>query len=341
LKIGISYWGFCEKFDNCNVAETPDGHRYGRPILVDELVARGHQVIALQKKRESNPCSDMIYDDGYPDIDVLFIEWRWPTYKNSGEHKFEPDLDRQQELLKYYHGEIPVIGWDTDLKIALEDEQMWPEMIICDPSLNPMEITRKRNRLTFWTDFKEFFDAEPNPVQYGYIGNNYDREKQFNEYYSLSARYLRDMGIQTTVHGNWLNCSPERDHPSVVIAKHSHVSFAPRVGFTDSMKALNKFICTTHISKDCYANHGNVTVRYFETLACNVPALVPSTFYMPHLLGKKWMVNSWHDVADAVRKISNLSLEDRIEVVQEQRAQFKKVGIFGVENTANFIESVV
>jgi hypothetical protein len=214
-------------------------------------------------------------------------------------------------------------------------------MIICDPSLNPIRLVRKRKRLTFWTDFKEFFSVESEPIQYGYIGNNYEREKQFEKYYSFPACYLRNMGIQTTAHGNWLNCSPERDHPSVAIAKYPYVSFAPRVGFSDSMKVLNKLICTTHISKDSYAKHGNVTVRYFETLACNVPALVPAVFYMPEILGKKWVVDLGWNILDAVKEIANLSFEDRVSVVQEQRSNLRKLGIFDVKNTANFIESVI
>ena len=104
-KIGISYWGFCEKLENCNTANTPDGHRYGRPILVDDLNRRGHTVYALQKKRELSPYPGLLYaHDWFPDLDILFVEWRWSTYKNSGPDKFEPDLDRQIELLEYYYG---------------------------------------------------------------------------------------------------------------------------------------------------------------------------------------------------------------------------------------------
>ena len=167
MKIGISYWGYCEKFEDCKVAETPDGHRYGRPILVDELIKRGHEVIALQPRREGNPYPGLTYSLDYPDLDALFVEWRWPTYKNSGSNKFEPDLDRQEQLLKHYHGQVPVIAWDTDLKITADDEIRWPNMIIADPSLEPVHLTRKRERLTFWTDFKEYLECYSHPMQYG------------------------------------------------------------------------------------------------------------------------------------------------------------------------------
>ena len=341
MKIGISYWGYCEKFEDCKVAETPDGHRYGRPILVDELIKRGHEVIALQPRREGNPYPGLTYSLDYPDLDALFVEWRWPTYKNSGSNKFEPDLDRQEQLLKHYHGQVPVIAWDTDLKITADDEIRWPNMIIADPSLEPVHLTRKRERLTFWTDFKEYLECYSHPMQYGYIGNNYQRETQFEKYYSLPASPLRSDGIQTTIYGNWLNISPERKHPSAMIKQSPYVSFVPRVGFYDSMIALNKFICTTHISKQNYLTLGNVTVRYFETLACNVPALVPAEFHLSGILGDEWKIGSTGDVLDAVRKLAGCNVETRKMIVNDQRETLKKFGIFDVKNTADFIEAVV
>ena len=99
MKVGLSYWGFCEEFRSSTIANTPDGHRYGRPVLVNALTSRGHEVIALQKRRETVPYPLLTYSDAYPDLDVVFFEWRWPTYKNSGLNRFEPDLDRQAALL--------------------------------------------------------------------------------------------------------------------------------------------------------------------------------------------------------------------------------------------------
>ena len=81
-RVGLSYWGFCEDFKAGQIANTPDGHRYGRPVLVDTLTERGHQVIALQDRREEVPYPSLTYHNGFPDLDILFFEWRWPTYKN-------------------------------------------------------------------------------------------------------------------------------------------------------------------------------------------------------------------------------------------------------------------
>jgi len=341
-KIGISYWGFCQQFEDCNIANTPDGLRYGRPILVDELLKRKHKVTALQKRREPTPYPGLLYDDeGYPDLDILFVEWRWATWKNSGPRALESDLQRQTELLDYYHGKIPVIALDTDLQITAEDEKRWPEMIVADPCLDPITLTKKRYRLTWWSDFSEFFDPAEGSVMYGYIGNNYSREKQFLKYYAAVSQSFRSVGIQTTVYGNWMLHSPERPHPREIIQNYPNVAFVDRVGFCESMKVLNRFICTTHISKEDYSRRGNVTMRFFEALACNVPALVPANFYAANILGKNWMVASTADVFDKVFYLMKLSKEERKDVIDEQRYNFRKYHDFHVANTVDFIESFI
>jgi hypothetical protein len=345
MKIGISYWGFCETLEKCNVAETPDGHRYGRRMLVDELLKRGHEVYALQQRREIIPYPGVYYAGEkdvsvFPDLDLLFVEWRWPTYKNHGEHKFESDLDRQNDLMNFYHGKIPIIAWDTDLSLTAEDENLWPELLVADPSMEPVFLKRKRTRLTFWTDFNEFFKAKDDLVQYGYIGNNYQREKQFQKYYSECSTKLRKTGIQTTVYGNWLNFSPERPHPKNVVAANPDVAFIPRVGFYDSMKALNNFICTTHISKKNYSKFGNVTVRFFETLACNVPALVPEEFCCAKILGSEWIVKSSRDVCRLTNYLMTLNADDRMVIVTSQRENLKNFHNFHVNEVADYLENV-
>jgi hypothetical protein len=297
-------------------------------------------VIALQQQRELTPYPGLVYEcDTYPELDILFVEWRWPTWKNSGPQAFESDLQRQTALVDYYHGKIPIIAWDTDLQITPEDEKRWPKMIIADPCFDPVTLTKKRHRLTWWSDFKEFFEPSEGSVAYGYIGNNYSREHQFLKYYASVAQSFRDVGIQTMVYGNWMQHSPERSHPRTVIQNYSNVAFVDRVGFFESMKVLNSFICTTHISKESYSLRGNVTVRFFETLACNVPALVPKNFYASDVLGKEWVVSNSTDVFDAAYYLMKLNREERREVVQQQRHDFRRYHDFHVSAAVDFIES--
>ena len=340
--IGLSYWGFCEDFSSSIIANTPDGHRYGRPVLVDALTARGHSVIALQDQRESVPYPNLTYDTGFPNLDVLFFEWRWPTYKNSGENKFEPDLDRQIALLDYYHNEgVPIIVWDTDLKMTPEDEARWPNMIVADPTFEPENFLINRERLPFWSDFTPLKDAVDSPVEFGYVGNNYERDDMFMKYYSLPSIGLREDGIQTKVHGNWLQRSPERASPEQLITQHPGIAFGQRASFFESMDLLNSFICTVHITKPRYAKQGFASPRYLENIIMNTPALVPGEFLVPNLLGDYWTVNNSNDVYKKVNEIKKLSAYERESLVLEQKAALLHYHDFSVDAVCGFIESKV
>ena len=341
MNVGISYWGFCESFHDCNVADTPDGHRYGRPVLVDDLLSRGHEIYALQKRREKVPYKGMSYVDyEFPDLDVLFVEWRWPTYKNSGDNKFEPDLDRQAELMDHYHDKIPVVVWDTDLKLTANDEERWPNMIVADPTLDPKDFIIPRVRLTFWSDFKPLFKPSISGVEFGYVGNNYEREDMFKKYYSDPSSLLRSYGIQTKVWGNWLQRSPERPPPEGLISSHPFIAFNDRISFQGSMRVLNSFICTTHITKPRYSSQGFCSPRYLENIVCNTPALVPSEFLVRDILGKKWSVDNASDVVDRVVEINRMSVSQREELVNSQRECLLRVHDFGVRHVSEFLENV-
>ena len=340
MKIGISYWGFCERFEGCAVANTPDGHRYGRPILVDDLNRRGHNVYAMQEKREAFRYPGLTYADGfYPDLDVLFVEWRWPTYKNSGSNKFEADLDRQVELLDYYHDKIPIVAWDTDLKMTPADEERWPNMIVTDPTLDPESFLIPRVRLTFWSDFKPLFKPHVGGVEFGYVGNNYERDDMFQKYYSGPAKALRDHGVQTKVWGNWLQRSPEREQPESLIRRHPFVTFSDRVSFYESMKILNEFICTVHITKPRYARQGFCSPRYLENIVTNTPSLIPEEFLANDILGDRWSVGSTLDIVKRIREIKRMDIDARTELVNEQKTNLLKTHDFSVSNVSDFLEA--
>jgi hypothetical protein len=351
VKVALSFWGVCAKFDQhrFEMLDTPDGHRYGRPLLVDALKAAGHEVIALQQKRESIPYHGLKYaletHDIFPDVDVVFLEYRWPTYKNDRTHpqhdplKYEPDLDRQREIIEFYKGKVPIIAWDTDLKITPEDEAAYPELILADPSFMTNQQTRDRISLPFWTDWSELFPVvEPYPV-YGYVGNNYERPTEFQRYYYSSQRDMRLMGVQTSMYGNWLQRSPERETPQSLVSMHREVAFNDRRDFYQSMAIMNRFICTTHVSKPRYYETGFISPRYLEALACNCPGLVPASQIFNGILGRRNIVRSTSDVVDCVRRLKDLTVGQRAEIMHEQREMMKRTGKFNVENVVSFITS--
>ena len=386
-RIGFSYWGVHDGFRPAHQLDTPDGHRYGRPIFIRELLKRGHRVYALQQRRESGYFSlyeeefieaglpdghtyamihpmecghpdDFIWDDAnnrdpednevgdYPELDAIFLEWRWSTWKNDRTHpnhdpkRYEPDLDRQRQIIEYYHGKVPIIVWDTDLKITPEDEKRWPELILTDPTFETNRLTRDRISLPFWTDWEELFPVEKPLPLYGYIGNNYERDDEFKKFYFDPSEGLRAWGIQTSMYGNWLQSSPERKSPGMMIMDHRQVAFNHRMNFYESMQMMNKFICTTHVSKPRYYETKFMSPRYLEALAVNCPALQPEEFGIP-LLGEQWVVGSSYDVKRAVADLAKASPEMRAEIVEDQRNALRAFGKFDVKYVIDFIESVV
>lgn len=74
MKIGYSFWGFLGP----GVADTPDGGRSHRRVLIDGLRSRGHDLVFLQSDRDYteaglNLSEIYTWDVGLPEIDVLFL----------------------------------------------------------------------------------------------------------------------------------------------------------------------------------------------------------------------------------------------------------------------------
>lgn len=376
MKVAISYWGICENFQAHRHVklDTPDGHRYGRPIFVKELLRRGHSVIMMQERREefcfrhdegtvgahgieycmeppahahSELGDSSVVGNKFPDIDVLFLEWRWSTYKNDRRHpdhipsKYEPDLDRQLELIEFYRNRCPIIVWDTDLKVTPEDERRWPELILTDPSLETNRLTRDRISLPFWTDWEALLPtSEPYPIV-GLVGNNYERAEEFQKFYFNVQSDARAAGLQVSMYGNWLQRSPERESPEALIARNPFVAFNHRMNFFDSMCMMNRFVCTTHVSKPRYYETGFISPRYMEALAMNCPALVPRAQIVNSILGNDYIVDSGADVFRKAKEMKLLSVEQRAALVNEQRDNMKKMGKFDVSTVVDFIENCI
>ena len=329
MKIGFSFWGFLVPLEKSTHTNTPDGPRGDRLDFVNELLARGHEVIRLQKQRE-----DILYpgtrvdETGYPDVDLVYCEWRWPTWKNSGENPSEPDYKRQVEILDYYHARgTPIVIHDGDLKLSPEDELRWPNAILTDPCISSKRQTRNRVFFPWVKDLTRLHEPSQGSYNYVYVGNNYERDKQFKKYYGDPSAGLRFSGLQTSVYGNWLQRSPERADPSKIIAECPHIAFVPRISFREIFPVLNSAIAVTHITKDDYAQYGNITCRFHEAIVSNVPALIPEEYSFAHLMGLdgKLLVTSQDDVVNKVKWLASLSSKDRSILVDQQEDALRQI----------------
>jgi hypothetical protein len=329
MKIGFSFWGYLAPFEKRTYVNTPDGTQGDRPDFVDEMVRRGHDVIRLQRQREPDLYpGTTVNDTGFPEIDFLYCEWRWPTWKNSGKNPAEPDYERQVQLLDHYHAKnIPILIHDGDLKLTREEELRWPNAILSDPCLIPRDQTRKRLSIPWVNNLKRRYTATQDSYNYVYVGNNYERDAQFMKYYGVPSTTLRGGGIQTVVHGNWLQKSPEREDPAKIIARHPHIAFSPRISYRDIFPVLNGGIAVTHLTKDEYCVHGNITCRFHEAIISEIPALIPIEYVPAHPVGLdgKMIVKSSEDVIEKVRWLFTLSSEQRKKIVDEQEEALRQI----------------
>jgi hypothetical protein len=329
MKVGFSFWGFLAPFENQTYVNTPDGTRGDRIDFVDELVKSKHEVFRLQQQREDvlHP-GTTVCSDSFPDVDVVFCEWRWPTWKNSGPNPPEPDYNRQAELLDYYHKKgVPIIIHDGDLKMKSEDELRWPNAILADPCVKPKHQTRRRLSVPWCNNMVRQCSATEGSYNYTYVGNNYERDEQFATYYGRPSEFLRANGIQTMVHGNWLQRSPERKDPSHAVSRNPYISFGPRLSYRDIFSALNNAITVSHITKDEYMPCGNITVRFYEAIMSEVPALIPHEYVHARPIGLdgELIIKDSSDVVEKVKKLFTLSKKERTALVDAQEDALRKI----------------
>ncbi len=330
MRVLYSFWGFITPLEKNSMVNTPDGERGNRVDFVRELQSRDHTVIQLQKMRDEEQFPGVEYSPvGFPDGDIVYCEWRWPTWKNSGNNPQESDYTRQCEVLDHYHAAgVPIIIHDGDLKMTAEEEQRWPNAVISDACVNPRMLTRKRISIPWCNYMQRYFSPVEYSYNYTYVGNNYERENQFKKYYVDPSTPLRESGIQTYVCGNWLARSPEREDPGVRITNAPNVAFGPRLAYKDIFSVLNSSITVTHITKDDYTPFGNITGRFFEAIKSGVPALIPWEYEHARPVGlsdESLIVRSSEDVVKKTKWISTLSANDRLGLVNLQEEALRTV----------------
>ena len=329
MKIGFSFWGFLAPFEKQTYVNTPDGTRGDRIDFVNELLKKGHEVVRLQQMREEELYpGTTVEDTGFPDIDMVYCEWRWPTWKNSGENATEPDYKRQLAILDHYHKlGTPILIHDGDLKMKPEEEQRWPNAILADPCVLPKHQTRPRLSIPWCNNMVRLYSASEGSYNYTYVGNNYERDEQFSKFYGVPSEPLRKLGVQTVVHGNWLQKSPERKDPSHAIINNPFISFGPRLSYRDIFPALNSAIAVSHITKDEYMPCGNITVRFYEGIISEVPSLVPHAYVhaRPMGLGGLLTIRDSADVIEKIKWLFTLSKKEKKDLVDQQEAALRKV----------------
>lgn len=298
MRIGYSFWGFLGP----GITDTPDGGRSHRRPLVDALIASGHRIVFLQADRDQCEAGDIFdYDfrTGFPDIDVLFLEWRWPIPGRNTTECGSPghtcDLHRQSELLNHYtaNRRIPTVIWDKDRRLS--PDSPWrhhPGVTVCEAALNP---SPGATSLLFpvadeWLDptSPERLARANRPLSLVYVGNQYDRDDAFARYFAPAAEH-----VSHAVVGKWQDT-----------AGWPHVNFVGRLGFEDAMALYGTALATVLLLPQRYARAGQMTQRIFEAVLSGCLPLCPAEIrHAERFVPDPLLVRNGSDVVRTLRRL--------------------------------------
>jgi len=332
-RIGYSCWGFLGN----GIVDTPDGGRSHRPTLIRGLIRRGYKVIMLQLDRDRFEARETVdlgqtYGSGFPDIDVLFLEWRWPIpgrNDNPAIPGYTPDLARQRELVRYYASRVPIVVWDKDQQLAHSpvDDRLAlvkANTYVLEPSLYLSPPDRAR----------ALFPVEPGnlcvPPERGrrtieliYIGNQYDRDRVYDQYIVSAAKY-----IPVHVYGKWPR-----------YATVPGLTHHGRIGLSRVVELYQQSVATVLLAPDRYMKTGQFTQRIFESVIGGCIPLVPADYRGSDILLPPFAhANTGCGVVKRVREIQAMSFEEWQELVHEQMSLLEP---FHVDHTLDAVESAI
>ena len=274
---GYSFWGFL----GSGIRDTPDGGRSHRRVLIDGLRTRGHDIVFLQANRDRTEAdldlsATYRWDAGLPDLDALFLGWRWPIPDRNttecGSAGHTCDLHRQQQLLDHYTSAgTPTLLWDKDRRLPADDPlRAAGNVAVCEPALHP---SPNAVALLFPVADTTLDHADPTALSAAhrdlplvYVGNQYDRDDAFDRYFAPAARHHRHL-----VAGKWPHTEPWPD-----------LTFTGRVPFPDVDPLYRRTLATVLLLPTRYAQVGHMTQRITEAVLAGCLPLTPSSIRDAH-----------------------------------------------------------
>lgn len=317
MKIGYSFWGFLGE----GIVDTPDGGRGHRLTWLRELSRRGHSVILLQKNRDRFEAADPSFgsefvwaSEDFPQIDVLFLEWRWPIPgRNIGNACGDPfhtcDLHRQQELLDHYTSGLrtPTLIWDKDLRVEPESQlRNFSNVRVAETAWFPranairLQIPVSLEEIQSANADLATSDRHMRNLALVYVGNQYERDARFNEYFAVPAA----TEARHSVIGKWSDTS-----------NWPWVNFLGRKSFSTSMAVYREALATVALFPPRYEAVGQTTQRIAEAVLRGCVPLVPDSVRGANqCTPPELIVGTGRDVSERLQDLERLSPEAYLDL---------------------------
>lgn len=364
LRIGYSFWGYLgdKKLGEFgNHVSTPDGNATYSWALVKRAMEAGHEVIPMMPDRDrpgwsiygtelfksfsqwKRSCAYMhlryngaAYGsyDGFPELDVLLLEWRFPipgrnTPADKQTLSFQPDLQRQTELLEYYRDKkTKIILWDLDHKLTKEDEERWLPNAVFETAVKPRKLSEQRTRVEppiVTDDLMQFGTVECSTLNRGlvYIGSRYERD-------DVIDRWIASIGLRVPVefYGKWDGDCHER---------WPYVRYGERCTVEDFLKIYQDAPLVPLLAKQSYFDTGFITPRPWEALMFGSYPIGLNGHLGVDQYTNLIAVNV-DDLVHLTKRTSWLSLKER-HVMREELAH--KLSFMDAKNMVKEIERVV
>ena len=366
LRFGYSAWGFLgdHKVERDKEVSTPDGNAtYSWSILWEaqrrgwdtywmqhdrdqeawELFGKDDFAAFSQEKRvktylEVEPAGGMCGDQ-LPELDVLLVEWRWPipgrnTAADRPSLDFQPDLDRQTELLRRYKERgTTVILWDLDHKLDFRDESYWRPDAVFETSVIPRRYLLERTRVEppFVTDDLLQFPTVPcEPLRkMSYVGSRYERDDVIAQYVKpVSERFP----FQVEFWGNWTR------EPNLTECREMwpKIMYCPRITPRDFGHAYGTAACCPLLAKRSYMRSGFVTPRIWESLLFGtIPVGLSEHEGISQYLSADLVAKDAAELGDIAERLS------AVEPWMRDKVRREVVEQLGFMDVRNFVDKIV
>lgn len=368
MKIGYSFWGFIANDYFANLS--PDGGLVYRAALIKELMKSGHKIYTLQKDRdhanpdkfsittaferktrkkayesvESQNYYDMILKtNNFPEIDLLFVEWRWKIPGRNcdiegwveGDWKgnidrclsnpsYTQDYDTQMLLMDYYKDRCPIVVWDLDYKLTTKDQINYniPNNRVLDLGYKkrldgeigthvhvPLDISIFKGREEYYP-IDELLDKT---MLVSYVGNNYERS-------TVIERYIKPVSdaFNNKVHffGNWQKYEKEHER---LLNEWPNIVLHSRISYKDFPYALGRSLTSPLLAKEDYLQDGFMTGRIYEILYFNcLPIGLGEMKNIENYVLPELIVQDGKDYVRLINELQKLSYNARKDLYAKQ-----------------------